>query len=43
MALYKMQITAHNLTAHKSLKNKVNLILPNSIKNVEAKEEFLVQ
>ena len=28
MALYKMQITSHNLTAHKILKNKVNLILP---------------
>ena len=28
MALYKMQILAHNLTAHKILKNEVNLILP---------------
>ena len=28
MALYKMQITSHNLTAHKILKNEVNLILP---------------
>ena len=28
MSLYKMQITAHNLTAHKILKNKVDLILP---------------
>ena len=28
MSLYKMQITAHNLTAHKILKNEVNLILP---------------
>ena len=28
MALYKMQITAHNLTAHKILKNEVDLILP---------------
>ena len=27
MSLYKMQITAHNLTAHKILKNKVDLIL----------------
>ena len=28
MLLYKMQITAHNLTAHRILKNKVDLILP---------------
>ena len=28
MALYKMQISAHHLTAHKILKNKVDLILP---------------
>ena len=28
MALYKMQIISHNLTAHKILKNEVNLILP---------------
>ena len=28
MSLYKMQINAHNLTAHKILKNKVDLILP---------------
>ena len=28
MLLYKMQITAHNLTAHKILKNEVDLILP---------------
>ena len=28
MALYKMQITSHNLTAHNILKNEVNLILP---------------
>ena len=28
MSLYKMQITAHKLTAHKILKNKVDLILP---------------
>ena len=27
MALYKMQILAHNLTAHKILKNQVDLIL----------------
>ena len=28
MSLYKMKITAHNLTAHKILKNEVDLILP---------------
>ena len=28
MLLYKMQIIAHNLTAHKILKNEVDLILP---------------
>ena len=28
MALYRMQISPHNLTAHKMLKNKVDLILP---------------
>ena len=28
MSFYKMQITAHNLTAHKILKNEVDLILP---------------
>ena len=28
MGLYKMQISSHNLTAHKILKNEVNLILP---------------
>ena len=27
MSLYKMQITAHNLTAHKILKNEVELNL----------------
>ena len=27
-ALYRMQISAHNLTVHKILKNKVDLILP---------------
>ena len=29
MAFYKMQIKAHNTTAHHILKNKVDLILPN--------------
>ena len=28
IALYKMQISIHNLTAHKILKNEVDLILP---------------
>ena len=28
MVLYQMQITAHNLTAHRILKNEVDLILP---------------
>ena len=28
MALYKMQITSHSLTAHKILKNEIQLILP---------------
>ena len=28
MSLYKMQITSHNLTAHKTLMNEVDLILP---------------
>ena len=28
MSLYKMQITVHNLMAHKILKNDVDLILP---------------
>ena len=28
MALYKMQISAHNLTVHKMLKNEVDLISP---------------
>ena len=28
MSLYKMQISAHNLTAHRILKNEVDLILP---------------
>ena len=28
MLLYTMQISAHNLTAHKILKNEVDLILP---------------
>ena len=31
MALYRMQISTHNLTAHKILKNEVDLILPKFI------------
>ena len=43
-SLYKMQISAHNLTAHKILKNKVDLILPKfHKKNRIIKEECLVQ
>ena len=41
MALYKMQISVHNLTAHKILKNKVDLILPKFQKKTHRnKEEF---
>ena len=43
MALYKMQITSHNLTAHKILKNEVDLTCQNFIQSIEMKEEFLVQ
>ena len=42
--LYTMQISAHTLTAHKILKNKVDLILPKCfVENVKIKEEFLEQ
>ena len=37
-----MQISAHNLTAHKILKNEVDLIL-NFKKNIEIREESLEQ
>ena len=37
MALYKMQITSHNLTTHKILKNEVNLILPKFHKELRNK------
>ena len=40
MALYRMQISVYNLTAHKILKNEVHLILPKFQKNVEIREEF---
>ena len=42
MSLYKLQILAHNLTAHKILKNEVDLILP-KFHEEEVKEEFLGQ
>ena len=38
MAFYKMQIKAHNATTHQILKNEVDFI-----KNIETKEEFLVE
>ena len=37
MVLYTMQISAHNLTAHKILKNEVNLILPNFLRECRNK------
>ena len=37
MALYRMQISAHNLTAHKILKNEVDLILPKFLKECRNK------
>ena len=40
MALYKMQISAHNLTAHKILKNEVDLILPKFIREHRNKREI---
>ena len=41
MAFYKMQINAHNKTAHHILKNEVDLILPKFPKGRKS-EEFLV-
>ena len=43
MALYRMQISANNLTAHKNLKNKVDLILPKFHKEHRNKREILEQ
>ena len=43
MVFYKMQIKAHNNTAHHILKNEVDLILPKFPKGQKVKEEFLVQ
>ena len=37
MALYKVQISAHNLTTHKILKNEVNLILPKFLREPRSK------
>ena len=43
MVLYKMQISAHNLTAHKILKNEINLILPKFQKECRNKRGILEQ
>ena len=43
MSLYKMQITAHNLTAHKFLKNEVDLILPKFQTEQRCKRAILEQ
>ena len=43
MAFYKMQINAHNKTAHHILKNKVDLILPIFPEGRKVREEFLAQ
>ena len=41
MTFYKMQINAHNKTAHHILKNEVDLILPKCSEGGKNKEEFL--
>ena len=43
MSFYKMQIIVHNLTAHKILKNEVDLILPKFQGEQRNKEQFLEQ
>ena len=43
MALYRMQISAHNLAAHKILKNEVDLILPKFQKENRNKRGILEQ
>ena len=43
MAFYKMQINAHNKTAHHILKNKLDLILPKFPKGRNNKRGILVQ
>ena len=40
MAFYKMQIKAHNNTAHHILKNEVDLILPKFNDGKKSIEEF---
>ena len=40
MTLYKMQIISHNLTAHKILKNEVNVILPKFHRECRNKRNF---
>ena len=43
MAFYKMQINAHNATAHQILKNEVDLILPKFYTEYRNKQGILVQ
>ena len=43
MSFYKIQINAHNKTAHHILKNGVALILPRFLKNRKSKRGILVQ
>ena len=40
IAFYKMQIKAHNLTAHHILKNEVDLILPKFYEGQKSKRNF---
>ena len=42
MAFYKMQIKAHNATAHHILKNEVHLILPKFYEGQKNKRGILV-
>ena len=42
MAFYKMQIKARNITAYHILKNEVDLVFPNFMKDRKVREEFLV-
>ena len=41
MAFYKMQIKAHNSTAHHILKNKVDFIFPKFPKGLKSKRGIL--
>ena len=43
MAFYKMQINAHNKTAHHVLNNEVDLVLPKFPKGQKNKTGILVQ